>query len=905
MSIPLKDVNSVPGVIERVTTLSDQLHPAAARSGPCRAAILCGLISTLCLLLILSAPSFVRAAVLEPLTLEQLAQRATTIVVGTISGTATSLARLGAGDSPAMPQTLVNLDVLDFVKGRGLGGAASTRLTIPVWGGTVGGLSVEVDGMPVFVPGETCIVFLDEENRVIGGGQGKLDVAGGLVLGLAESLATIRARIARAALAGGAAVADGWADEAAVTDGFDERSPAVPESVSRVGATAAALVTPVIIDVTPDAAPAGTGDTVTVRGTGFGTSPGKVEFFYKAGQPGLSAPIVSWTDTAIVAEVPVGEVNGYWASASSGPVTVTNAGGLTSVGHQFWVTFGYGQVKWPGSSVGFRVNPNCADTTQERALIDAAAASWSAPADFQFIDSGTCSTTSPSTGDDQNDIFWSSSLLPSGVLATAWTVYFQSSVLEVDICFNDTYAWGDGSGGTLDVQTVALHEMGHWLKLRDLYGADDTGKVMYGYRSAGMQLRELSDGDRDGVVWIYGFSGTPQVDAGDDATVTLGSPFTGSGSFYDPDDAHWTATVDYGDGTETAPLTVEPGRTFALSHVYGETGVFTVTVRVTDGTGATGSDTLLVTVDRVPVSYALYMGTDRFDTAIKLSKAAHPQSLPPGSGLVLAPGETYQEALCGAPLAAAYGGPVLLTPTVGLNNAVRDEIVRLAPDHVICIGLSDDIKNAVQAALGPDATVSVIRGTLDNVYDMSYKVAGALAARLGGLGGAVAMITRGDVFPDAIGVSPLACARGWPILLTNSATGALHSSATAALTDLGVSKALKVGTYVTLPDAVTGLANLSGADRYETNRKVAEWAAACAGLAFTHLGFATGDKFPDALASGPYFALDDGVLLLSPLYGPLPACIGAGVSANADAVSQVSFIAMIEPVIGQVKALLQ
>jgi hypothetical protein len=76
---------------------------------------------------------------------------------------------------------------------------------------------------------------------------------------------------------------------------------------------------------------------------------------------------------------------------------------------------------------------------------------------------------------------------------------------------------------------------------------------------------------------------------------------------------------------------------------------------------------------------------------------------------------------------------------------------------------------------------------------------------------------------------------------------------------------------------------------------------AAGGLSFTHLGVTTGDKFPDALASGPYLALDNGILMLSPLAGPLPSCIGSQIVANGPAVQQVSFIAMIEPVVGQVK----
>jgi N-acetylmuramoyl-L-alanine amidase len=302
------------------------------------------------------------------------------------------------------------------------------------------------------------------------------------------------------------------------------------------------------------------------------------------------------------------------------------------------------------------------------------------------------------------------------------------------------------------------------------------------------------------------------------------------------------------------------------------------------------------------VAYTSIRGSDRFDTAIRISRTMFPAPLPDGCGLVLAPGETFPEALCGAPLAAAYGGPVLLTPRAGLGDGVRAEMLRLAPDRVFCVGLSASVVAKVTAALGSGTTVIAINGTRGSVYDMSRQVAEALGTKLGDMSGATAIITRGDVFADALGVSPLACANKWPILLTNGATGPLHSSAASAMNKLHITTALKVGTYAVLPAGVNGLANLSGKDRYLTNRNVAEWSKSRAGLMFTHVGFATGDKFPDALAAGPYLALDKGILLLSPLSGPLPTCIGIEIGANAPTVSHVSFIAMIEPVVSQVRA---
>ena len=298
-------------------------------------------------------------------------------------------------------------------------------------------------------------------------------------------------------------------------------------------------------------------------------------------------------------------------------------------------------------------------------------------------------------------------------------------------------------------------------------------------------------------------------------------------------------------------------------------------------------------------------GTHRYQTAQLVSQATFPGALPAGAGVVVAPGETFPEALCGAPLAAAYGGPVLLTPGNGLENGTRAELQRLAPTTVFVIGLSGTVVNAVRAAL-PSATVVAINGAGGSVYDMSRKVANALETKVGDMTGATAIITIGTNFPDAIGVSPLACAKLWPVILTDKNDGSvLHASALAALTDLGITKALKVGTYATLPGTVAGLANLSGANRYVTNANVVIWAKANAGLSFAHTGIATGDKFPDALAAGPYLAKDNGMLLLSPLSGPLPANIGALLSANAAAVQQMTFLAMIEPLVSEVRALLQ
>ena len=197
--------------------------------------------------------------------------------------------------------------------------------------------------------------------------------------------------------------------------------------------------------------------------------------------------------------------------------------------------------------------------------------------------------------------------------------------------------------------------------------------------------------------------------------------------------------------------------------------------------------------------------------------------------------------------------------------------------------------------------VWALRGA--DVYEMSYKVAVDLGEKMGDMSGATAIITRGDSFADAIGATPLACAKKWPILLHKGVEGPLNEWARKAMDRLGITTAIKIGTYCTLPDWVTGLANLSGADRYFTNRNLAGWAKQYAGLVFKHSGFATGDKFPDALAAGPYLGKDKGILLLTPLYGPLPICIRSEFASNASLVGHTSFFAMLAGTQSEVKNL--
>lgn len=84
------------------------------------------------------------------------------------------------------------------------------------------------------------------------------------------------------------------------------------------------------------------------------------------------------------------------------------------------------------------------------------------------------------------------------------------------------------------------------------------------------------------------------------ASLNEGQTYTATGSFTDPNATAttWNATVDYGDGSGTQPLS-QTNKNFSLSHMYKDNGTYTVTVNVSDNLSQTGSGTALVTVNNV------------------------------------------------------------------------------------------------------------------------------------------------------------------------------------------------------------------------------------------------------------------------------------------------------------------
>ena len=189
--------------------------------------------------------------------------------------------------------------------------------------------------------------------------------------------------------------------------------------------------------------------------------------------------------------------------------------------------YSYAGFCWPhppNPVVGYRINQNTTDCTGEGAAVQTAAATWSVPANFSFSYAGTSTATTYSYN-GINEVLWRN-FGSGGTIAHALIWYSGSTILENDIEFNDYYAWSTSTScpsGYYDVESIGLHELGHWLCLDDLYNPPDAAKVMYGYGSTGTTKRALHADDITGIQFIYGASNpssTQKLVGADDATGT-------------------------------------------------------------------------------------------------------------------------------------------------------------------------------------------------------------------------------------------------------------------------------------------------------------------------------------------------------------------------------------------------
>ena len=271
------------------------------------------------------------------------------------------------------------------------------------------------------------------------------------------------------------------------------------------------------------------------------------------------------------------------------------------------------------------------------------------------------------------------------------------------------------------------------------------------------------------------------------------------------------------------------------------------------GTAVTGDVTLHAHWAKEPAALRRLSGATRYDTMERIVGAGGWRS---GGTVIVASGGNYPDALAASGLAGVLDAPIVLTDGNTLSVQASARLTSLAPSRIIVAGGRAAVSDGVVAALRgicPDVERVAGETRVDTSLDLYRKGSGW---------GSTAILATSGNFADALSVSSYAYAAKAPVFLVDPGTG-LTRAQKAALGTFG--QVLVVGGENAVPSrhvaGLPGVTRLSGATRYETSERIAEWTTGH-GLGMDGVVYATGANFPDALAAGPLAGRAGAVTLL-------------------------------------------
>jgi putative cell wall-binding protein len=308
----------------------------------------------------------------------------------------------------------------------------------------------------------------------------------------------------------------------------------------------------------------------------------------------------------------------------------------------------------------------------------------------------------------------------------------------------------------------------------------------------------------------------------------------GGGAVFRDDQGVWMALAAWTDPAATTEAT-------------GQRALFLRRLRFTGGRPQiTGDDGAY----REPSFTSRAAGANRYDTAAVYSSITVQPARPI---TYVATGSTYTDALIAAPASGFEDSPVLLVARDAVPQSVRSELARVHPGHIVVMGGTDAISDAVHRELATYSSGSIHREAGVNQYHRS-----ALVSRntFKDPNVPVVYVATGQAFPDGLAGGAAGAANHGPLLFVEpngvpvDVRAELERLNPARIAVLGGPAAVSHEVLAQLAQYSPRVDRIAGADRYET-------AAALARSQFTRVNgsvaavvIATGQNYPDAVAAG-------------------------------------------------------
>lgn len=317
-----------------------------------------------------------------------------------------------------------------------------------------------------------------------------------------------------------------------------------------------------------------------------------------------------------------------------------------------------------------------------------------------------------------------------------------------------------------------------------------------------------------------------------------------------------TAT-DLEDGSLTSKIAVSG------SINTNKVGKYTLTYTVTDSDGNKVSIPRVITVVARNVQVSSLIGTNRYDTAVRLSKSQFTAA----NTVMIANGGALADGLAATPLATFKKAPLLLTGASSLPEGTKGEIKRLGAKNAIIVGGATVVNDNVIKELKALGVTNVERIGGTDRYDTSLAIAKYIDKNCYDVSKVV--ISNGFGQADALSIASVAGRDKMAIILVKK--DVVPTKVYSWLQGESLGNAYIIGGTTVVADSVLNKVNgitsenitknrLGGKDRYATNAIVID---KFYGSVVNKTYIAKGRELIDALAAGPVAALNGSPVVLS------------------------------------------